>query len=69
MPEFRDIDVGFLKSFTSVVPYLRLYKPHFFDKNLPSKIGMRLTNGILYPFYDWARDAGIACCETPSRDC
>jgi hypothetical protein len=23
-------------------PYLRVYKPHFFDKNLHSKIGVRL---------------------------
>jgi hypothetical protein len=26
--------------------YLLLYKPHFFDKNLPSKIGVRLIHGI-----------------------
>jgi hypothetical protein len=30
-----------------VIPHLRVYKPHFFDKNLPSKIGMRLVHGIL----------------------
>jgi hypothetical protein len=29
------------------MPYLRVYKPHFFDTNLPSKIGMRLIHGIL----------------------
>jgi hypothetical protein len=23
---------------------------------------------ILCPFNDWARDAGIVCCETPSED-
>jgi hypothetical protein len=23
--------------------------PHFFDKNLPSKIGVRLIHGILFP--------------------
>jgi hypothetical protein len=28
------------------LPYLRVYKPHFFDKNLPSKIGVRLLHGI-----------------------
>jgi hypothetical protein len=27
-------------------PYLRVYKPHFFDKNLTSKIGVRLIHGI-----------------------
>jgi hypothetical protein len=31
------------------VPYLREYKPHFFDKNLLSKIGVRLIHGILCP--------------------
>jgi hypothetical protein len=25
-------------------------------------------HGILCPFDDWARDAGIVCCETPRRD-
>jgi hypothetical protein len=30
------------------IPYLRVYKPHFFDKNLPSKIGVRLMHGILF---------------------
>jgi hypothetical protein len=42
-----------------------------FDKNLPSKIGVRRMHGILCPFDDWARDADVACivcCETPSRD-
>jgi hypothetical protein len=47
---------------------LRVKKPHFFDKNLPSKIGVRLVHRILCPFDDWVRDAGIVCCETPSRD-
>jgi hypothetical protein len=42
--------------------------PHFFDKNLPSKCGVRLMHGIVYPFDDWACDAGIVCCETPGRD-
>jgi hypothetical protein len=28
------------------VPYLRVYKLHFSDKNLPSKIGVRLVHGI-----------------------
>jgi hypothetical protein len=28
-------------------PYLRVYEPHFFDKNFPSKIGLRLMHGIL----------------------
>jgi hypothetical protein len=45
-----------------------LCKPNFFDKNLPSKIGVRLFHGILYPFDVWARDAEIVCCGTPSRD-
>jgi hypothetical protein len=45
-----------------------VYKPHFFDKNSPSKIGVWLKHGILCPFDDWARDAGIICCETPSGD-
>jgi hypothetical protein len=43
-----------------------VYKPHFFDKNLPSKIGVRFFHGILWPFGDRARDAGIVCCQTPS---
>jgi hypothetical protein len=59
--------------------YLHVYKPHFFDKNLPSKIGVQLVHGTLknnldrpikksrYHVDDWAHDAGIVCCETPSR--
>jgi hypothetical protein len=58
-----------LDSRLSRTPYLPLYKPHCIDKNLPSKIGVRLMHGILYPFDDWARDTCIVCCETPSRDC
>jgi hypothetical protein len=50
------------------IPCLRVCKPYFFDKNLPSKIGVRLTHGILCTSDDRARDAGILCCETPSRD-
>jgi hypothetical protein len=50
------------------IPYLRVYKQHFFDKNLPSKIGVRQKHGILRPFDDWLRDADIVCCETPTRD-
>jgi hypothetical protein len=42
-----------------------MYELHFFDKSLPSKIGVRLVHGILCPFDDWARDAGIVCCELP----
>jgi hypothetical protein len=57
-----------------------MYKRHFFDKNLPSKIGVRLKHGILknenldpprkslYQKDDWAHDAGIVCCENPSKD-
>jgi hypothetical protein len=35
-------------------PSLRVYKPYFsfFDKNLPSKIGVRLIHEILCPFDD-----------------
>jgi hypothetical protein len=29
-----------------MVLYLRVYKPHFFGKNIPSKIGVRLKHGI-----------------------
>jgi hypothetical protein len=29
--------------------------------------GAAYTRNIM-SFYDWARDAGIVCCETPSRD-
>jgi hypothetical protein len=50
------------------IPYLHVYKPHFFVKNLPFKIGMRLIHGMLCTFGDWARDTGIVCCETPSGD-
>jgi hypothetical protein len=61
------------------IPYLRVYKPHFFDRNSHSKIGMRLINEIKkeptssekksrYNIDDWAHDAGIVCCKTPSRD-
>jgi hypothetical protein len=50
------------------IPYLRTYKPHFFDQYLPSKIAVRLMHGILCHFDDWVRDAGIVCCEKPSRD-
>jgi hypothetical protein len=61
-------NMGFKCSAGKDIPYLRVYKPHFFDKNFPAKIGMRLIHGILCPFYDWVRDAGIVCRETPSRD-
>jgi hypothetical protein len=59
------------------VPYLRMYKPHFFDKNLHSKIGVRLIHGIknLDPprksrchTDGWAHDADIVCCEISSGD-
>jgi hypothetical protein len=59
------------------IPYLRMYKPHLFDKNLPPKIWVRLMHGIKnldatrnshYHVDDWAHDASIVCCETPSRD-
>jgi hypothetical protein len=30
----------------TVLPYLRMYKPHFFGKNLPPKIGVRLIHGV-----------------------
>jgi hypothetical protein len=33
----------------NILPYLRMYKPHFFDKNLPSKIGVRLIHGVKKP--------------------
>jgi hypothetical protein len=33
------------------LPHLRMYKPQFFDKNLPSKIGVRLKHGILCIFW------------------
>jgi hypothetical protein len=33
-------------------PYLRVYMPHFFDKNSPSKIEVQLIQGILCPFDD-----------------
>jgi hypothetical protein len=29
------------------IPYLRVFQPHFFDKNLPSKMWVRLIHGIL----------------------
>jgi hypothetical protein len=32
---------------TPAVPYLYVDKPHFFDKNLPSKIGVWLIHGML----------------------
>jgi hypothetical protein len=55
----------FSKSFTV---FARVLAALFFYKNLPSKIGVRLIHGIFFPFDDWAHDAGIVCCETPSRD-
>jgi hypothetical protein len=36
------------------MPYLCVYKLLFFDKNLPSKIRVRLIHGTWCPFYDWA---------------
>jgi hypothetical protein len=48
--------------------YLRVYKPPFFDKNLPSKIVLRLVHGILCPFDDWARGTAIVWYETPSGE-
>jgi hypothetical protein len=57
-----------MKKMIRIIPYLRVCKLHFFDKNLPSKIGVRLIHGILCPFAVWAREAVIVCCETPSRD-
>jgi hypothetical protein len=32
----------------AVIPYLRMYKPYYFDKNLSPKIGVRLTHGISF---------------------
>jgi hypothetical protein len=29
------------------LPYLHVYKPHFFDKNLPSKIGVILQENVV----------------------
>jgi hypothetical protein len=61
----------------TVFPCLRVYKSHFFDKNLPSKVVVRLIHGIkkldpprkrCYPIDERAHDAGVVCCETPSRD-
>jgi hypothetical protein len=34
-----------IPSIGSKVTYLCVYKPHFFDKNLPSKIRVRLLHG------------------------
>jgi hypothetical protein len=59
---------SFLSCGLNELPYLCVCKPHFFDKNLPSKIGMWLVHRISCPFDDWARDAGIVCCKIPSRD-
>jgi hypothetical protein len=42
---------GKLKGTTDLkdyIPNLRVYKPHLFDKNLPSKIGVRLIDGISF---------------------
>jgi hypothetical protein len=60
------------------LPYLRVYKPHFFVKNLPSKIGVYTRNlkkenpdpprKSRYHTEDRAHDAGIVCCETPGGD-
>jgi hypothetical protein len=44
MNPFKMCEVQMLSidSNKSKVLYLRVYKPHFFDKNLPPKIGVRL---------------------------
>jgi hypothetical protein len=58
-------------------PWLRVYKPHYFDKNYPPILGCGLYTKFKnpdsprksrYPTADWAHDAGIVSCETPSRD-
>jgi hypothetical protein len=38
--------IACIRVFMMYMPYLRVYKPQFFDKNLPSKIGVRLIHGI-----------------------
>jgi hypothetical protein len=43
-PSLNELLVYYLKVFN--IPYLHLYKLHFFDKNLPSKIGVQLIHGI-----------------------
>jgi hypothetical protein len=35
-----------------ILPYLRVYKPHFLTRICPPKIGVRLIHGILCPFDD-----------------
>jgi hypothetical protein len=44
---FQWFMVSQLSSFSSKIQYLHVYKPHFFDKNFLSKIGVRLIHGIL----------------------
>jgi hypothetical protein len=61
------------------LPYLRVYKPHSFwqeftlqnwgaayKRNL--KKYLDTPRKSRYHIDDWAHDAGIVCCETPSRD-
>jgi hypothetical protein len=59
------------------IPYLRVYKPHFLTRLCPPKLGCGLYTEFKnlvpprksrYHIDDWAHDAGIVCCETPSRD-
>jgi hypothetical protein len=37
------------RKFFYKIPYLRVYKPHIFGKNLPSKIGVRLIHNNMHP--------------------
>jgi hypothetical protein len=43
----------FIKVFLPFLIYgICAREPHLFDKNLPSKIGVRLIHGVLCPFDD-----------------
>jgi hypothetical protein len=56
------------------IPYLCVYKLHFFDKNWGVAYTRNLKKTLdpqrksCYLIDNWAHDAGIVCCETPSRD-
>jgi hypothetical protein len=56
--------------------FLRVYKPHFWQEFTLENGGAAYTRKnnqdpprkSCYHIDNWAHDAGIVCCETPSRD-
>jgi hypothetical protein len=63
---FRSIS-GEFHYFGKLIPYLHVYKPHFWQKFTLQNWDAAYARNII-SFDDWARDAGILYCKTPSKD-